>query len=437
LRILIDPGSYSCLNMGDVAMLQVAVRRLHALWPAASIDVVTDAPERLATYCFGTVPVPASGRRAWFNDKYLFGPLHRVLPQSFSNRLLTVARILRVRNPSLAGRILRWEMKALGLEVEPLSKFLESLNHADLVVVSGQGGLCDAFGGHALNVLDTLAIAARRGTPTAFFSQGLGPANDPRLRARMNEILPLAALIALREDKTGPLVFDPRMRSTIRLIITGDDAIELAYEAQTAQLGSGIGVNLRIASYAGIEHQHLEPIRQALNGASRKYGAPLLPVPISFDASTSDLENARNLLEGSISPSEWSRAWDGPLSVIQQAGRCRIVVTGSYHAAVFALSQGVATVCLAGSEYYANKFAGLANQFGEGCEIITPDPVGSVTEIGAAIERAWTGAQSARPRLLAAAARQVEMSRRAYRQLHDQFTGSASHAMQLDPAATA
>ena len=53
------------------------------------------------------------------------------------------------------------------------------------------------------------------------------------------------------------------------------------------------------------------------------------------------------------------------LRLIEQISRCRLVIVGSYHAAVFALAQGVSAIGLAGNAYYLQKFEGLAaNQFG-------------------------------------------------------------------------
>jgi hypothetical protein len=51
MRVLIDPSSAHCLNLGDVAMLQVTFRRFRQFWPDAEIYVFTDSPELLELYC--------------------------------------------------------------------------------------------------------------------------------------------------------------------------------------------------------------------------------------------------------------------------------------------------------------------------------------------------------------------------------------------------
>ena len=57
LRILIDQSGYDLLNVGDIAMLQSCVIRLRRLWPDAEIMVICHAPERLASYCPGTIAI--------------------------------------------------------------------------------------------------------------------------------------------------------------------------------------------------------------------------------------------------------------------------------------------------------------------------------------------------------------------------------------------
>jgi hypothetical protein len=39
MRILVENAAYTLLNVGDRAMTEVAVSRLHELWPEATIQV--------------------------------------------------------------------------------------------------------------------------------------------------------------------------------------------------------------------------------------------------------------------------------------------------------------------------------------------------------------------------------------------------------------
>ena len=92
-----------------------------------------------------------------------------------------------------------------------------------------------------------------------------------------------------------------------------------------------------------------------------------------------------------------------------------MVVTGSYHGAVFALSQGIQAIAIAGSGYYRAKFQGLAQQFPGGVEIVDVAESGWEGRLEMLIARAWQSAENVRRGLLGAAVQQIDLSRRAYR----------------------
>ena len=71
MKILIDSCSYNCQNVGDLAMLIVAVSRLRELWPDASIRIITNAPDRIAKHCGDVQPVPARGRQQLLDERLL------------------------------------------------------------------------------------------------------------------------------------------------------------------------------------------------------------------------------------------------------------------------------------------------------------------------------------------------------------------------------
>lgn len=102
---------------------------------------------------------------------------------------------------------------------------------------------------------------------------------------------------------------------------------------------------------------------------------------------------------------------------VARAGGCRVVVAGSYHAAVFAVAQGVPAVCLARSPYYAAKMQGLRDAFGEGVTVV---PIGGrlfEERAAAAIDAAWHGPDATRAALVAEAERQIACGRAAYARL--------------------
>lgn len=87
MPITLVPCNTRCLNMGDVAMLQIATTRLRALWPREDIRVFTSDAAALARYCPDVIPVRLPDRPGWCTDRYLTGRLHTWLPEAVSDRL--------------------------------------------------------------------------------------------------------------------------------------------------------------------------------------------------------------------------------------------------------------------------------------------------------------------------------------------------------------
>jgi colanic acid/amylovoran biosynthesis protein len=421
MRILVEPGCFDCLNMGDVAMLEVLVNRLHELWPQATIQVPADLPEeRLLAHCPTAKPIDALGRYIWFQDGCLFSPLHKLSSGSRALSILNLERTVRRRYPDLLAKLLRIKTNLLRQDSSSLKKFLEAVSEADLIVVAGQGSINDIFHAHALNVLDVLGMAIRRRIPTAMFSQGLGPLNDPIVRTRAKEVLPEVKVLALREVRAALPLLDSLGIDSSQVMVTGDDAIEHAYNERPKELGNAIGINVRVSDYADVDDDLLAKIRSVLPHVAKKHDAPIVPVPISIDDEISDASRIRQLV-GDYDRYEGDGKFETSLQVIRQVGRCRTVFAGSYHAAVFALAQGIPTVCLASSDYYFDKFTGLSDQFGDCCTVLTNDSQ-FAEKLESALDDAYSLAESERPVLLEAAAKQIAASRAAYRALYDQVS---------------
>jgi len=418
MKILVENGCYHLRNMGDVAMLQVAVARLSDLWPDAMIQVITAEPGLLVKYLPKAHPIAVQGRDIWFKDRRIFGGFSRWVPEAITNCLLKLWRQIRKHWPWLAYTLIRLNAKYRGVDVGEMDCFLEAVLGANVVTVSGGGDINDAFAGYAMTLLDVLAMAIRRGTPTAMFGQGVGPIGNSKLEARGKEVLPQVELIAIRESYASPFLLESLGVRKQRIFVTGDDAIELAYELRAARLGNGIGVNLRVAEYSETNTKHIDMVRAVLQDAARGYSAPLIPLPISLYDKESDERTIRRILTGCDDGLDGMQSLDSPAGIIERAGLCRVVVTGSYHSAVFALAQGIPVVALANSAYYMDKFLGLAEQFGCGCEVFFLDDEQVQERLGGGIEKAWRSAEQLRPRLLEAAARQVTLSREAYERFY-------------------
>jgi polysaccharide pyruvyl transferase WcaK-like protein len=422
-RIVVENGMHSLTNMGDVAMLQVLVSRVRKLWPDASVEVITDAPDLLSVYCPSVKPVPAGGRRTWFKHKGIFGHhVHQVLPAPASSRAAEFEREIRCRWPSLARTMIQSRMKLRRVDDGKLDMYLDAFFAADLVLLSGGADINDSFRNFAMTLLDGMAMAFRRGIQTAILGQGFGPIRDPNLFARAKVVLPSVGIICCRESRAGvPLLYSLGV-SPNRVITTGDDAIELAYEARAKKLGTGIGVNLRVVDYSQVSSNIIEKIRPVIHHSARKHSAPLVPIPIALNNRESDPRAIRQILEGYDDASDGGQDLKSPLEVIRRIGGCRVVVTGSYHAGVFALSQGVPVVGLAKSAYYVDKFLGLADQFGSGCQVIFLDDEQLCGKLTNAIDIAWRSADHVRLQLLESARKQMALGHDAYQRLYELVT---------------
>ena len=430
MKLLVDSCSYNCQNVGDLAMLAVATSRLRALWPAATIRVITNAPQIVTAQCSGVTTTPVRGRRLLLQEP-LFASADRLLPQPLSTRWTRIENQLRSRWPLLFRASLRLKYGLTGRDTLDINAFLDAVDEADLLVVSGAGILTDAFRDNALGILATLDMVQQRRVPTAMVGQGVGPIHDPELRRRAAAILSRVDLIAVREK----LASLPLLRSLgvdpARILVTGDDAIEMASDTLRKPLddsnsaSSKIGVSLRVASYSEVGSDLVDLLRRVLSEASRVHEGKLVPIPIARHGGRMDVSTLCELLANTGAEHQDSRLLDTPQKVIARIGECRLVVTGTYHGAVFALAQGIPAVTLAKSKYYIDKFQGLADQFAAGCEVVQLEGPELGRRIAKAITRAWANAARWRPALLTASTDQVRRGRAAYARLFDLAETSA------------
>ena len=229
------------------------------------------------------------------------------------------------------------------------------------------------------------------------------------------EVLPQVHAIHLREGRASLSLLRQLGVPEEKAVVTGDDAIELSFRERSAGPGACLGVNLRVANYSAIAGSTVTAVAAVIAEKARQYQTQAVGIPINIEGAGSDVQTITRLLGV---PDEDPPAGPGALrALLRRVGGCRVVVAGSYHAGVFALAQGVPVVAVARSEYYRDKFAGLAHQFGPGCAVILADDPQFAARLGAAIDRAWDEAEQLRPRLLRAAELQIQASRAAYERL--------------------
>jgi colanic acid/amylovoran biosynthesis protein len=428
-RIIVDTGlgkgveEYS--NMGDISMLQVAVNRLHKLFPKACIEVLTDSAENLARFCPAARPLDNRGRAQWFANGVLLGRYTNSVPRWFVNLLVSLKKIIRSRCPNLLRAIVIRSLKLRNrpTDAEAVVAFTRALQQTDLLLICGAGGFyygCQAWN---LDILDLLEAAIQRNIPVVMLGQGFGPLSDPLVLKRAAKVLPLVHLITLRGNRGSLAILRSLGVAESKVETTGDEALELAYEARSEEPGRGLGINIRFLASAWTDDDDIKSIRPVLQDFARRHSVSLIPLPIAMQANTKDDLAVKQLLIGFDEQSDGGKALDSPLKVIKQAALCRVVVAGAYHAAVFALAQGIPVVGLAKSAYFSSKFLGLEDQFGEGCQTILLNEPALPQRLHSAIERAWQNADRLREPLRAAALRQIELSRRSYSRLKDLAAG--------------
>lgn len=310
-------------------------------------------------------------------------------------------------------------------------RFLELVRSCDLVVASGAGQITTSFGEASTPLLNTMEMAMLNGIRTAILGQGIGPIDDPCLRARAARVLPCVDLICIRETVTGPPLLDILGVSYDRVVVTGDDAIETVYSHRQDKVGDCIGVNLRVSWYSAIPDGLIDSLRGPLQEAARAVGAPLVSIPISRHPQEDDSGICNRLFEGYPSLPEPANDLTLVEGMIREIGRCRVMITTSYHGGVFALAQGIPVVAWLKSKYFAAKLYGLANQFGVGCEVVTLDEGDWESRLKSAILSAWNSAEQVRPLLLEAASSQLSASETAYERLRRSMSAPLSASQHL------
>ena len=361
MKILIDNGEPQFSNLGDLALLLSAYSALKSEWPEAEIFTFALKPERLREVLPDAKPVHPYDRSRWSGVMALGW-----LAESYSPFLKGGARMFRnIVSGRLISRLIDLapgECRSKGLEFARFARFLEEI---DLYVWAGGGYLADHFGSLATQFANTLEYMANKGVPSVAFGLGIGPLDRQRIATSVKGSMQNLCFIGLRDGLSKRLL-QKWLLPESKLCVTGDDAITLAFPHKPSQIGQNLGISLRATYYSGLSEAHFQSISHVIRAFCGKHCAGLASIPI-----------ARQDLATNRSVGNDERRFTEPEftveAVLKNVSSCRAVVTGSYHAAVFALSMGVSVVAIAATDYYRQKFAGLKEQFGGLFEILSFD----------------------------------------------------------------
>jgi polysaccharide pyruvyl transferase WcaK-like protein len=450
MRVLVENGEYWLNNKGDLSILDVTLKRIAGRWPHVRIGVLTSAPELLRAYAPQAEPVHYERGGDWSRRRLgkspigrfgseRAGPLLHGLDAAAALPAKVTRRLQRMTQLNREGKGGRTDSLAPGSHCTSLSRdggqLPNAVADASAVIAIGGGYLTDVDSYQTERTLDLLGCAIEHGIPTVMLGQGIGPMEDPRLLARAAAVFPRVDLIALREGRRGPELLRSLGVADERMVVTGDDAVELAYTNRRSHLGNDIGVCLRVAEYSPVDVGVRKVVSQVLQDAAAEHRAGLVPLIVS-EYADEDRRSTLPLLAGSREAAKPLGRFASAGALTREVGRCRVVVTGAYHVAVFSLSQGIPVVGLSTSQYYDDKFEGLAAMFGTGLELVRLDEHGLQPRLQDAIDRSWVDAPALRPVLLDAAIRQVEASRAAFERAAGLIDRAVSARSQADPSAT-
>ncbi|CRK49502.1 Polysaccharide pyruvyl transferase [Rhodococcus sp. RD6.2] len=423
VRVLVENAEYWLNNRGDLAMMDVTVERLRARWPHARVGIPTYRPALLRALLPTAEPI--SGRAgSWAREHRLrvpevAGP-RLVGPVAAGWHGVTVRPRRHVHDVRAAvrARVHSGRREARGATAAadatpPTTRVPIAVQSASLVLALGGGYLTDGDPYQAYRTLNLLEHADSLGIPTAMVGQGIGPLDDPALLARAGEVLPRIGFIGVRERRRSVGLLERLGVGSDKVLVTGDDAVEFGYRLSGKEIGSDIGVCLRVASYTGVAEGVPDTVGRAVRDFAGSVNAALVPLIIS-EEDAEDRRSTLPMVHGFARSREPVPRFGTAHDVAVQVSRCRLVVTGAYHAAVFALSQGIPVVGLSGSRLYDDKLHGLAQLFEGGMRVVRVDSTDLESALAGAITELWNAAPRLRDGLRASARDQVAASRAGY-----------------------
>jgi polysaccharide pyruvyl transferase WcaK-like protein len=437
MRILLDQGILDMRNLGQNALLQAAIERVRKLWPDASIGVTTVAPQLLQLFFPNVHPVSPDGSHDWFKNGTQNGGANHFIQRGVVRIMLETREELWYRWPGFrpgaaVAKAKSWfrspeSLKSTGNPSDLIEQkiqvskpdYTDVVSGVDLLIATGSQYMCDHARHTAFQVLDRLEAAIQQGIPTAMVGQGMGPIEDQELRTRAKEVLPHVDLIFVRERLEAPALLKSLGVDSDKIVVTGDDAIELAYNARAAALGGSIGVSMRCMPSTKMDAVDLPEIGKILVEMARKRDVEMIGLPISLSIHERDDLCTRRLLDGYNKVRMSKSKFQTPLAYIKNVQRCRLVITGTFHGAVLALAQGIPVICLVRTSLYTNKFNGLVDLFHPGCVIVSLDDERFKEKLVSTVDSMWQSAEKLRLQLLDSATRQIEWGNTAYQRLFD------------------
>jgi polysaccharide pyruvyl transferase WcaK-like protein len=363
LNILVDHGSY--LNLGDIAMLEGAVARLHHALPDAQLHVVfRNIPTKLyrAPYVtrvpnYEMQPRPEKSLKPFLRDASHAVAIRGALAQlAFGASAGTLPLPLRDKTVTA-------------------SEFCEPYDALHLV---GGGMLNDVLTEQLVKKCTLVLTFAAQRKPIVMSGQQLGPFQNPLFKRALLRTLRAVKFVGVREPTESLALCREAKLEATRYALMGDDAFGItpAGETETRRILSEYGLephqflafNLRIQrNYAPEFARHAEFLGALAEKISNALHLPILFVPIATDKEQGDVGAAQRV--AAHIPTARTVILDRPELSPSLAkgllGQVRGAVGASYHFCTFAFCGGTPTVNVFDGRYYKQKSEGLTAFWGD------------------------------------------------------------------------
>jgi polysaccharide pyruvyl transferase WcaK-like protein len=389
-------GALGTGDVGDEAMLCSFMAELEARLGKPTLIVFSMGPAVTKAYV-GIECLPTAHR--WMAEREslarkITSALHRVESglTRILGRFLSIPEIIR---DGWACRISfrmvtrRARAMARGLEQGSglrsdgfLADHVRVISELDALIYLG-GGYLNSWHVKADTYLFLLSaeVALELGIPTYASGINLGPLN--RLDRRwVAPVLNRFELIGCRDRKQSfELAEAMGIRADGRLHYSSDDAICLASEPTTAleKLVSDLGSYLALqVHYWRLDDTRWHAFVNRLADAVQNYACArhlaVLMIPMTFGESAEAFDQAALLevaaLAGSGVRFELAPPNCRPSELKFLFGMAASALVTRHHAMVFSVASGVRTVAISYDQYYRQKLDGVAEDFGEICEVV-------------------------------------------------------------------
>jgi polysaccharide pyruvyl transferase WcaK-like protein len=290
------------------------------------------------------------------------------------------------------------------------------LSDFHLIWFAGGGNLTKHFPDIVAWRTAIAAAAKANRVPFILSGQGVGPISDDTA-GKLRFLVRHAHRFAARDSLSADLVAElGRRQDDVDCI--GDDAIGLTHAADSIVdyylEASGVRANTPLLGfhareapdYGCFDRERLVELARFVDRVAAEHGFAVAGLPINSQAWAPEAELLKDLARCESRRARWYvvECGDNVSALAGVIGRCRAVISLSYHAALFALERGIPTRMAVRTEYYRRKAEGLRQLFGMKEEIILADryseadwivsnstPLRSSTNISAAID-AWLAA---------------------------------------------